>query len=331
MRSKLAPMSRRRFLMFGAAACLPLAGCSWFQNNIFKKNDQQSTSRDRPTKESLVSYLNTQSEPIQSLQVSNLAMEAKMGLGVARSIELRGTLQAQRPRNFRLEGYMPGSKSDMVDLGSNDREFWFWVGQGDSPLYHCSYTDLPRAQLPLPIHPEWIMEALGMGTIAPGTNVRMELPRNGNTIELIEQTRSPQGQPMTKVTVFNRNTVSGTQPQVVARKLIDASGKVICMAEIKEMQQDPRTGLLVPYRLDLIYPADRNMDKITLSLVLNTVAVNVPIDPAQAWFQRPNKPGVLAQDLGQTGGPGGGTFRNQSGSGPGAGLGDPRFRGLRRQ
>ena len=327
----LPPISRRQFLSLGAAACLPLAGCSWFQNNILKK-DQQPVAKDRPTKESLISYLNTESNQIQSLQVSSLAMEAKMGLGVARSVELRGTLQAQKPLNFRLKGSIPVSNTEMVDLGSNDREFWFWIGQGDQPLYHCSHTDLPKAQLPVPIHPDWIMEALGMATITSNQNIRLDIPRGGNTIELIEQTRSPQGQPMTKVTVFNRNSVpaAGPQPQVLARKLIDANGRLVCMAEIKEMQQTP-SGVVIPHRLDLIYPGERNMDKITLSLVLDTAAVNAPFDPALAWFERPNKPGVLAQDLGQSGGRGNGSFRNQNSPGSNAGLGGPIIRGLRRQ
>jgi len=233
-------------------------------------------------------------------------MEAKRGLGVVQSIELRGTLQAQGPNLFRLEGYLPGSRSDMVDIGSNDREFWFWVGagQGDQPLYHCSYTDLPRANLPIPIQPDWIMEALGMAPIQPNAAIRLEFPRNSNTMELIEPTRSPKGLPMTKVTVFNRNTVRDTEPQIIARKLVDSRGKIICIAEIKEMQQDQRTGIKVPHRMELIYPGDRAMEKITLNLVLDTIVVNAPLDPSQPYFVRPNKPGVYPIDLGrQSAGP----------------------------
>jgi hypothetical protein len=143
------------------------------------------------------------------------------------------------------------------------------------------------------------MEALGMATITPSPSFRVNMPRNGNTIELVEDTRSPQGQRMQKVTVFNSRTVAGTEPQVISRRLIDHQGKVICEAVVKEMQQDPHTKLVVPHRMDLIYPADRTMDKITLSLVLDTIAVNVPIDPSMAWFTRPNKPGVQPFDLGR--------------------------------
>jgi hypothetical protein len=272
-----------------------------FNNN--SKNGSGTASEDRPTKENLINYVNREAGKVSSLQVNNLAMEAKRGFGVVQSIQLNGTLQAQSPLFFRLEGNIPGSHQDVVDIGSNDREFWFWVGggQGEQPLYHCAYTDLPRATLPLPIQPDWIMEAIGMAPIQPNPAIRLEFPKGSNTMELIEPTRSPKGQPMTKVTVFNRNTVQGNQPQIVARKLVDGRGKVVCMAEIKDMQVDQRSGISVPHRLELIYPGDRAMEKISLSLVLDTIVVNGQFDSSQSYFVRPNKPGIYSIDLGRQG------------------------------
>jgi len=324
MRSRIVPVCVALLLS-------PLAGCNWFHDNILSKNKSVASNDEKPTKEKLISYLNRNAEQLDSIQVNNLGIEAKMGLGVARSIALSGTMQAKKPRNFRLEGYLPGAKSDLVDLGSNEREFWFWVGAdaraSEAPyLYHCSHTDLPKAQLPLPIHPDWIMEALGMATVVPSPNIRLEFARDGKTMELIEPTRSPQNQPMYKVTVFNARNVTGTEPQVLARKLVDARGKTICIAEIKAMQLDPHSKILVPHKIDLVYPSDRKMDEIALSLVLDTIAVNQPVDPAmaQVWFNRPNKPGIVALDLGRQGG-------NSSLRAPGGpSLGSPIIRGLRR-
>lgn len=279
-------------------------GCNWFKTNLLNKNSgqrpPQTAAEERPTPERLISYLNKSASDVHTLQVSDLAIEAKRGFGAIQSINLTGTLQAEAPRSFRMEGKMPGARAEVVDLGSNDREFWFWISENKPPyLFYCSHSDLPKARLPLPIYPEWIMEALGMATITPSQNFRVNTPRNGNTIELIEDTRSPQGQRMQKVTVFNSRTVAGTEPQVLSRRLVDQQGKVICEAVIKEMQQDPHSKLVVPHRLDLVYPGDGRMDRITLSLVLDTIAVNVPIDPSMAWFTRPNKPGVMPYDLGR--------------------------------
>jgi hypothetical protein len=293
---------RKSIVAASAGLLLLSTGCNWFHANVLNKGKppQQTALDEKPTPDKLISYLNKNAGQVQSLQVSDLSIEAKMGLGVARSIELRGTMQAQAPRNFRMEGYMPGARTEVVDLGSNDREFWFWVAQNNPPyLFYCSHTDLPRAQLPLPIHPDWIMEALGMSPVNPSPNFRVNLPKNGNAIELIEDTTSPQGQRMQKVTVFNSRTVAGTEPQIISRRLVDHQGKIICEAIVKEMQQDPRTKANVPHRMDLIYPGDRTMDKITLSLVLDTIAVNLPVDQSMSWFTRPNKPGVQAYDLGR--------------------------------
>jgi hypothetical protein len=304
-----------RHALLGAAFLLfALSGCQWFRNNILHNGDKSTALQERPTKESLAAYLNRESARIQSIQVNNLAMEASLGMGL-RSVGLNGTLQAQKPRNFRLEGYIPGARSDMVDVGSNDREFWFWVGDGgrggETPaLYHCSHSDLPKAQLPLPIYPEWIMEALGMGSVEPQADLRVEFARDGKTFDLIEATRSPQGKPVYKVTTFNARTVSGPEPQIRSRKLLDANMKLICQADIEEMQQLP-DGIAVPRRVTLVYPGERRLDQITLKLVMDTVAVNMPIDPAMAsiWFTRPQKPGVLALDLAKLQ-PANTTFRN---------------------
>jgi hypothetical protein len=295
---------RKMIVVVSVGSLLLSAGCNWFHANVLNKSKQpqQTALNEKPAPEDLIAYLNGDRPnvvKVNSLQVTDLAIEAKMGLGVARSIELRGTLLAQGPRNFRMEGKIPGAGTEVVDLGSNDHEFWFWVAQNNPPyLFYCSHSDLPRARLPLPIHPDWIMEALGMAHVTPSRNFRVELPRGGNSIELIEDTTSPQGQRMQKVTVFNSRTMSGKEPQVISRRLVDHQGKVICEAVVKEMQQDQRTRAMVPKRMDLIYPGDRTMDKITLSLVLDTIAVNLPIDQSMAWFTRPDKPGVKSFDLG---------------------------------
>jgi hypothetical protein len=295
---------RKSILIASAGLLLLSSGCNWFHTNVLNKSKapaQQQASDQKPTPEALIAYLNgdgPNAVKVNSLQVSDLAIEAKMGLGLARSIALRGTMLAQGPRNFRMEGNLVGT--EVVDLGSNDQEFWFWVAQNNPPhLFYCSHADLPRARLPLPIHPDWIMEALGMARVTPSANFRVNAPRGGNTIELIEDSTSPQGQRTQKVTVFNSRTVAGAEPQVISRKVIDQQGKVICEAIIKEMQQDPRTRAMVPKRMDLIYPSDSKMDKITLSLVLDGIAVNLPVDQSMAWFTRPNKPGVQAYDLGR--------------------------------
>ena len=107
----------------------------------------------------------------------------------------------QKPRNFRLSAKALGNTA--ADLGSNDREFWFWISKNEPPyLYHCSYEDYARGvRMPLPFQPDWIVEALGVGEYDPAKNYRV-VP-SGAGVDLVEETTS-QGQPVRKITRLAR-------------------------------------------------------------------------------------------------------------------------------
>jgi hypothetical protein len=150
--------------------------------------------------------------------------------------------------------------------------------------------------MPFPIQPDWVLEGLGMATITPNDNMRVKMNARDGTIDLIEPSRSPQGQSVYKVTTFNGpHTVSGSQPQVVSRRLLDEKGREICAATIVQMQSDPRTGLLIPREVKFEYPSDR----ITMRLTLSKVTVNGNVDQSQAerLFTRPTLPNVRSVDL----------------------------------
>jgi len=273
-----------------------LTGCNmldlFHRDHPGSKTTPPPPNGSAPKPEDLVNYLNDEAQKIESIQVQNLDMEVRKG--ILPPIGLNGWLVAQKPRNFRLGATIPGMGGPAADLGSNDREFWFWMSKAEPPdLYYCSHTDVGRVQLPFPIQPDWVLEGLGMATITLNQNMRVEMGRG--KIDLIEETRSPQGQTVYKVTTFNSSKVSGIRPQVTSRKLYDDRFKVICAATITEMQADPRSGVLIPKEVKFEYPEQR----LTMKLVLSTTAVNAPIDPGQAqqWFTRPSMPSVRSIDL----------------------------------
>src|SRR5579864_1863871 len=263
-----------------------LAGCN-FIDQITGKNakKQAPIPTQTPTAGELVSYLNRSTSQIESIQVENLDVEVKKGLILA--VGLNGSMVCQKPRNFRMWATIPASGSPAADLGSNDREFWFWMSRADPPdLFYCSHADVGRVQMPFPIQPDWVLEGLGLATVTPNANMRVNMNAKQGTIDLIEPSRSPQGQNVFKVTTFNARTVSGSDPQVLSRRLVDEKGREICAAYITHMQVDPRTGILIPKEVKFEYPSDR----ITMRLTLSTVTVNGPVTPQQAqqWFTRPN-------------------------------------------
>src|SRR5262249_33666299 len=152
-------------------------------------------------------------------------------------------------------------------------------------LFHGSHAELRqgRMQTVFRFGPEWIMEVLGMAEFDPADRFQVNLTET--TAELIKQIRSPQGIPQRKLTVFNRPTTHGNQPQVTAHILQDTDGKEICGTYITEVQHDRATGAIVPRRLQFVWPAER----LRIRMRLDGVMVNPSINPqrAERLFNRP--------------------------------------------
>src|SRR5262249_55442599 len=207
-----------------------------------------------PSKEDIIGYLNDNAGRVQSVRCKDLDISVRQGIQAFGG--LRGQVVCAKPRSFRMGAKVMGK--DEVDIGSNDQEFWFWIARNDPPyLYHCSYDDLAsgHVRVQFPFQPEWIMEAIGISPCGPAENYDLKV--TANTLELVENTRSPQGQPVRKITVINRAPATGTNPQVTAHILQDAQGKEICSAHITEVQFDRNTGAILPRKVRLVCPAEK--------------------------------------------------------------------------
>jgi len=233
----------------------------------------------------LVKYLNDNANLVKSVRTAEVSIDASMG---NQSFGLQGALFAEKPRNFRMKVTSFGK--DEVDIGSNANEFWFWAAKNPDPYqYFCAYNDLNegkvRVQMPLPIQPEWVMEAMGMGVYGPAEKYTLE-SENAQLLRLVEKTKSPQGQAVRKVIVMNRREVKAPTPQVTAYLLLDdATGQEICSAHItatKLVTINRGEGAIVPYRIELRMPK-QNM---RLQLKLDSMTVNSPI-VATAFVRQP--------------------------------------------
>jgi hypothetical protein len=247
---------------------LLLIGCNTFP---LARTTSGPTAANIPTevpgKEAILNYLNDNARRVQSVRVKELDIVAKEGM---QSVGLRGDLVCAKPRNFRMRAN--SAMKQEADIGSNDQEFWFWVARNTPPhLYYCSYDDLARGvRVPFPFQPEWVMEALGIAETGPAENYKLVV--KPGMLELVEETRSPQGAPVRKVTLLNRAPAQGTTPQVTAHILQDAQGREICSAHISEVQFDRVTGAILPRKVRLVCPAE----KMELKLQLDDCAVNDP-------------------------------------------------------
>src|SRR5687767_2132808 len=109
----------RKIAMSGLAAALLLAaGCDPFRH--FRREAPSAVPANRllsgePRVEDLVAYLNDNARRLQSLECQNVDIDVK---AADQQVGLMGSLACQRPRNFRMQARVAGSKQ--VDLGSNE-------------------------------------------------------------------------------------------------------------------------------------------------------------------------------------------------------------------
>jgi hypothetical protein len=256
-------------LISGLVGCnsIPIIG----PNN---KKDRVDTPGPPPDAASLVKFLNENAARVQAVQCTRLAINCKEG---SKQVGLDGFLVCRKPLDFRLRANVLGSPA--VDIGSNREEFWYWIKQANPPYrYHCRYSDLAtgRVDLPFPFQPEMIVSALGIAEYDPQAKYEVRSVPNAHYLELIETTTSPQGQPMQRVTAFNKTRVTrDSQPQVVGYSLRDAKGKTICQASVREVQKDPGSGAVLPYRVVIEWPTQQVTMDMTLP-GLQTTAITEP-------------------------------------------------------
>jgi hypothetical protein len=239
-----------------------------------------------PTVENLVAYLNANARlvpPGQALNCTNVTIDITAD---GRNVGITAMMQCQAPRNFMLSGVAIGNP--VVEIGSNDKEFWFWSSQINPPyLYHCSYDNLARGvKVPFPFQPDMALNALGLTAYDATKQYSMQITENRGRkfIELTERTLSPENKPIQKVTVFNYNQVTKpSEPQVVAHILKDDKGNVICSANVRSVQRVGDNGPIIPQMVDFNWPEQKM--KMTMR-IYNPRLRAMPPETAAQLFNR---------------------------------------------
>lgn len=282
--------ARARLALFVTLLAVPVGCNSWphTRGGPAGGGPQAHAPAGTPTPAELVAVLNDNARRLQSIESRDVQLDASMN---GQPIGLVGMMVCQKPKNFRLVAQVAGTS--MADFGSNNDEFWFWVGKNDPPyLFHCAHTDFAqgRSQVKMPLQPDWVMVALGMAEYDP--NREYQVVDHRKTVELISQTTSSQGRPVRQVTVFSRGP---RQWEVVGHKMLEATGKEVCAASISQVQQDAASGAVYPKIVQLVWPEEH----MKLKLRLDEVYVNRPLDGgrAAALFARPALQGVQSYNM----------------------------------
>lgn len=261
-------MRKSLTLVLAGTLGLLLSGCTLF-NHVRPNNNNSVTpppSPDqKPTTTSLVNYLNQNAKRIQSVK-GNLEIDARMAGQSIPSVS--GGLVARRPRDLRIRARLLGQPA--VDLGSNEKEFWYWVGrQKDDYYYRCSYGDLAtgKVNVPFPVEVDMVMAALNMAEYDPKGKYDLAQGKD-NTWELTQETTSAAGQQIKRVTVFRGTMAAPGEPQVLEHAMRDVRNGLICRATVQKVQNE--RGATVPTKVVIEYPAQ----KARMTLLLSGLSIN---------------------------------------------------------
>ncbi len=281
----------RRLILLPAALLLASTGCEWLKSTGGPVKDRQLASGPvKPkTATELVGYLNDQAALVQTLKFAPVSIYVKTD----RDTNTLGqsTLVVEQPRNFALDGDK-AVLSDIVKLGSNDREFWMYSKFPQPTYLYCSHDDFAHGaanKLPVPFDPDWVMQALGMARYDPNRVYHVDTDDKAREHALSYETTTPQGVTVRRVVVFAAEGQDGTVPQVRRHLIEDTNRQVIAVAEVKTVTRHAvrDAWVAIPSRIVLDYPRER----FTMDLKLGKPqAVNDPISDAerQKLFTRPN-------------------------------------------
>lgn len=285
----------------------PAVGCEWMEKMKSSTKDgltQTSGPLRSATAPELVGYLNAQAAQVQSIRYPDVYIDVKSGKGPSVALN-DSSLVCARPRNFLLVGGRHIA-SNLVNIGSNDREFWMYTKYPETTFLYCSHAEFPQAgrQLPVPFDPDWALQALGMTTYDPAMAYQVETDTRNREHRLSWDATTPQGVQVRREIVFAADDTRGREPQVKRHLILTPANKLIASADVKEVATVPvgtesQTGraayVQVPTRVALAWPQqDFRMD---LNLRKPTVNERIPEPDLQRLFTRPQIDGVNPVNL----------------------------------
>ncbi len=239
------------------------------------------------------------------------ALEARPRITVhapeMKGASVSGRMALERPKNFKLE--MRSTMDNVADIGSNDKEFWFWTKGGrnlrDNAVFVCAYKDVDRTALSAAFQPDWIIEAMGLRNISEEEAARTTT-RPGDaygTIKLISTRKGRAGESLTKETIIDQ---SG---RVLEHRLYageGASRKPLAYARVDEHREvavpgDAGDKVVLPYRFKLEWVPE----KLSLDIQLDSprLVAEFTDERRDAIFTEPKIPGTRRANLAELGSP----------------------------
>lgn len=223
--------------------------------------DQTQPKVDLPP---VVQLINGRNAQIKSLGCDD--MEMKVWLNGHR-YRLTGSLYYAKPKSFRME--ISSILGKEVDVGSNDKLFWYWSRRDKNPgLHFASHADISKTRLKTPFNPMFLRATLGL-EILPAENVKVM--EKGDNIMLVYPRQNAMGEPILFSVFINK-----TRKQVDGYLVTNKAGTNIAACEVQEYSGDVPVKILYNW-----YEENRVM-----LMTLNRPVLNPTMPPSV--FQMPN-------------------------------------------
>jgi hypothetical protein len=271
----------------GAVCVLALVGCT---SVPFREPAAPRGSRaDQEIADRFLAHWNQNAKQINSVVCRAVDVS---GTSEGQSYTLDAMLAFQEPNSFRLTGKFLGKHE--ADLGSNNQEVWFWMARAQPPaVYFCKREDLPKVSLPMPFHPDDLIQVLGSVPLDP-SRYRFEKGWD-QFVTLIASETAPSGDPVVKRIVIDRET--GRAARFEVWDLYSNQPRKLAEAEILRYHEDT-TGVFVPQKVKLRFPAAQT--DLMLTLRSRAIEVNQIDDEwAANLFSRGNYVNSQVVDLGE--------------------------------
>ncbi|MDB5338443.1 MAG: hypothetical protein JWN70_4062 [Planctomycetaceae bacterium] len=274
--------SRRAFLRtVGGAISASLVGCT---SKFGLRKCELAADMTHPD---LVAHLNGNIDQINAWRCMHVKITPHGGMMLAPS--LSANMAVERPRNFRLQASIP--TGNLVDLGSNDERFWFWMRNDEEPALLTARHDCLAAaqrQLPMPFEPDWLIEALGVIPLDENEIEFEKHPTDPKRVFFRRKRKAPDGSSVELV-----STVDTCRGVIVDHSLSDRTGKIVALANMGEHERDGKTGAILPHHVELAWP----LAKVGLKIRMGAIEIN-PETLSAKQFAMPEIANCPVYDIG---------------------------------
>ena len=164
-----------------------------------------------------------------------------------------------------------------IDLGSNPDLFWFWVKRNEPRgLYYCAHEDYAQeaVPMPIPISPEWLIEAFGVTELDPALAYQGPYRRGDGNLELRAVRDTTRG------TVTTVTVVDPQYGRIVEQHVYDANRRHVASALVSRYRRDPLSNLTMPRLIRIRCPSSQ----FAMDVDLGNFTINqLPTDADRLW------------------------------------------------